>query len=62
MYTSDAWSSSFGNVFRTSPLLSWRPTPPPPVLPWQLAQVANTVLPSPSGPATVFSLGLRAHA
>ena len=39
-----------GTSCRTSPSSNWRPTPPSPVAPWQLAQLLYTSAPTPSGP------------
>src|SRR5262245_50166454 len=39
----------WGNVLSTSPSASGRPEPPPPVPPWQLAQLEYASAPIPSG-------------
>ena len=50
-----------GTSTSTSPSLNWRPTPPSPVEPWQLAHVLYSSAPTPSGPVGLLGrLGHRA--
>ena len=51
-----------GNVSRTSPSASLRPTPPSPSAPWQDEQsLAYTSAPSPSGPVATSGASVSAR-